>query len=344
MIPTSDALSAWLRHISGQERLTQNLIRSDGFVGSGLHRALVEERAEFEKSELARIIEGAAKCVEAVASTFGVKQFPALVGFIDMRGFSDLACGKSPVEIHQIVTPFIQAVTRCAKRFLGFVDKTIGDEVMVVFPWFQVNLAEKRANVHVAKLFHHLAASEAADEVHQHESTLGRFFKDALSGKEMSHVSEPERTLSEVGARILCAPILPLLFVAELTVELQTQAKGVAFSSGFGFGEVVLAEVRSDEYKEWTVYGNCVNAAKRLQSVLPLQSGFDNDIHQSWTAVGAIESEIPQFDEELEHALKNFPSLNRGELIQPIIATDTFKGVGRIAYLTGSVKANAPAK
>lgn len=66
--------------------------------------------------------------------TFGQREIVALVGFLDIAGFSGCTQGKSPAEIAAYLQPFLQdlvsrlSVCRCA------IDKTIGDEVMFVLP------------------------------------------------------------------------------------------------------------------------------------------------------------------------------------------------------------------
>ena len=53
-----------------------------------------------------------------------------------MVGFSALTCGKAPAEVEATVKPFISSVIEACTRHHFFVEKTIGDEVMVVAPLF----------------------------------------------------------------------------------------------------------------------------------------------------------------------------------------------------------------
>jgi hypothetical protein len=314
MISTSSELSVWLDHISGKRLIPPDFHPGDGFVGSLLYQEAEEQRShakaklkeseeeeglsEFEKIAgrghpiqksvpFEKMLDHPKYSVDIPPETFGTRHFEAMVGFIDMCGFSELASGKSPVEIHQLVTPFIQTVVRCAKKYLAFVDKTMGDEVMVVMPWIEENQA-----------------------------------------------------LMEVGCRSdrLSPILLTLFFVAELAGQLQTRAPAVTFSSGFAFGSVVLAEVGIDEYNEWTVYGNCVNGAKRLQSCHPHQAAQEHPL-TNWTSIGAIEADRLGFPVELNDVLKKIQANESWPFRNPAIIRETFKGVGMMSFLSAGVSA-----
>lgn len=84
MVPTSDALAKWLLHASGQVRLRPR---------RGMMR--LEEAVELNRSG------------SKIISTFGRKQFGAMIGFIDMHGFSERAKGRSPASVRDIALPFI---------------------------------------------------------------------------------------------------------------------------------------------------------------------------------------------------------------------------------------------
>lgn len=65
---------------------------------------------------------------------YGSGELRGFVGFIDLAGFSSEARGKSPQEIVDYLTPFMEQALAilCAKNCL--IDKTIGDEIMFVLP------------------------------------------------------------------------------------------------------------------------------------------------------------------------------------------------------------------
>jgi class 3 adenylate cyclase len=121
MIPTSEPLQKLLLHIAGHEQLKPK----EG-------RRRLTEAVELNKQ------------AQEIISTYGNKEFRAAVGFVDMRGFSILAQGKSPTEVLAFAKPFVDVVIDIAKKRQWFVDKTIGDEVMVICPLFEedVRLAD----------------------------------------------------------------------------------------------------------------------------------------------------------------------------------------------------------
>lgn len=114
MKATSPELEALLLHLSGRQQLQIPGDFGDLLArGAGLREPFP---AEFLDS-------------------FGKREFYAAVGFIDMVGFSEQARDKSPSEVKAVVAPFIESVVRAATDCHCFVDKTIGDEVMVVRPF-----------------------------------------------------------------------------------------------------------------------------------------------------------------------------------------------------------------
>jgi class 3 adenylate cyclase len=121
MIPTSSPVEKWLLHVVGDQELRP-------------------------KEGMRRLTEAVELNTEApqILSTFGRKEFEGMVGFVDMQGFSSHAQGKSPREVLAIAQPFVDAVVDVAKKRQWLVDKTIGDEVMVVCPLYgdDAHLAE----------------------------------------------------------------------------------------------------------------------------------------------------------------------------------------------------------
>ena len=118
MIPTSDALAKWLSHISGKVKLRPK---------PGMRR--LEEAIELN-TEAAKI-----------RSTFGDQEFQAITGFMDMRGFSSRSKGRSPRGVRDIAAPFVATVVEIACKHESFIDKTIGDEVMIIMPSFGEDVA-----------------------------------------------------------------------------------------------------------------------------------------------------------------------------------------------------------
>ena len=113
MIPTSEPLEKWLLHIMGQQELKPK---------EGMRR--LTEAVELNRE------------APKILSTFGNKEFSGVTGFVDMRGFSTKAQGKSPAKVLAIAKPFVDIVIATAKKRQWIVDKTIGDEVMVICPLF----------------------------------------------------------------------------------------------------------------------------------------------------------------------------------------------------------------
>lgn len=259
MIPLSLKLEKWCRHKSGTERI----LNTQGIRD-------LNEAVELNKAG------------QEILSSFGKREFPAMVGFIDMRGFSKAANGKSPAQVRDIAAPFIAAVVNVAARHECFVDKTIGDEVMLVMPWFD------------------------------HDTVL-------------SDVRMP-------GRQIPGMDLSSMLF--DLIKELSQRLPDTRFSAGFTFGKLVLDRVGSEEYGEWTVYGNSVNAAKRLQS----RPACDHWTGHNVIAVGALESEKPEYKKELQTWIQLEPVGGPLRLLSPIVGTDEFKGVGLVTFIHAAVE------
>ena len=260
MIPTSEALSKWLLHMYGQAKLSPK---------PGMRR-LTEAVELNERSD-------------EIISTFGKKEFEALVGFIDMRGFTGKAVGKCPTEVRDIVVPLVQSVIEVAQKHQCFIDKTIGDEVMVVMPFI-------------------------GDDA-------------ALADVGLERV---DYLLIELGE-----------LVVDLMDSVGRRAPGLRFVASFAMGQVILDQVGTHGFTEWTCYGNCVSASKRLQCTAPEAKDAGKPSAGHWFVVGAIEREEPSYQKELEAWRDVMPHIDRFQLDDAHLGHEEFKGVGAVSYLAG---------
>ncbi len=210
-----------------------------------------------------------------MSDSFAKKEFAAAVYFIDMVNFTGQALGRAPKEVAELASPFLHAVVDAATSNMCFVDKTMGDEVMVVMPVFE-------------------ATRDPFDEV--------------------------------------------MWFLADAVARIQQRAPGIAFRVGACFGNVFLDEVKAETFHEWSVYGNCVNGAKRLQSVHPV-SVSEDPTRKYRLVVGAIEAEKPAFREEIRawlRAPKIEPESHRERPLTYVVRhleCGELKGVGRMCFL-----------
>src|SRR5207249_1658547 len=97
----------------------------------------------------------------------------------------------------------------------------------------------------------------------------------------------------------------------------------------------LLDKVGNDDYSEWTVYGNCVNAAKRLQS-LDAPASLD---HRNILAAGAILAEHSQFATELREWIRLSPALGPLNFLNPAHYERPLKGVGACAFVHTAIEA-----
>lgn len=125
MLEMTPAVEAWMQHVAGIKKLNV----PEGLVHLG-------EAVELNNEP------------QRVLSTFGDREFTALVGFVDMRGFSSLSRGKRPADVRTVAAPFISAVVGIATKHQCIIDKTIGDEVMLVMPHFGADAVSSDAGIH----------------------------------------------------------------------------------------------------------------------------------------------------------------------------------------------------
>ena len=110
-----------------------------------------------------------------------------------------------------------------------------------------------------------------------------------------------------------------------------------AFTAGFAFGRVLFDHLGTDSYSEWSVYGNCINAAKRLQSMPRPEEEGCIEKPQYRVALGALESDYPDFDRALRYGLEMaFPAAGLN-LHAARIGLEHFRGVGPLWFLSASV-------
>ncbi|MFT4572191.1 MAG: adenylate cyclase [Hyphomicrobiaceae bacterium] len=141
----------------------------------------------------------------------------ATVLFIDLRGFTALSEQANPAQVVETLNEFFTVVTAWVRECGGFVDKFIGDALLVVFGLFDS------------------AANEDADS-------------GALSAVQCV-VGLGER-LEELNRRRESRGDRPL-----------------AVSVGVHTGEVVAGTIGSADRHEYTVIGDTVNVAARLQAL-----------------------------------------------------------------------------
>lgn len=262
MIPLSKKLEQWCRHKTGEEKI----LNTKGWTQQLCSAELNED-------------------ANRIISSFGNKEFEALVGFIDMQGFSTLAQGKSPAEVRDIAAPFISVVIEAARKYGCFIDKTIGDEVMVVMPWYDQDTILSDAELPHRKI---------------HIYELSYLLRDLIH-----HLK-------------LCLP-------------------SVRFSAGFAFGSLILDRVGGKEYSEWTVYGACVNAAKRLQSRPRIDEWDGHHV----LAVGQLEAEASHFRHQVEMWASTQFAGDPVKRISPFFGTEPFKGVGSVIFAQAAIEAAA---
>jgi len=90
-------------------------------------------------------------------------------------------------------------------------------------------------------------------------------------------------------------------------------------------------------YGEWTVYGNTVNAAKRIQA---LAGEVSADKKRNSLAVGVIEAELGSwFTDEFDP--KIWQQVGPTTLAAIRSGTQPCKGVGEVRYVAGEVKLQA---
>ena len=258
MIATSEPVSRWISHVWGDAQLAPK---------PGMMR--LQEAVDLNRT------------ANTIISTFGNKEFQALVGFMDMRGFSDRTKGMRPAQVRDIAAPFVEAVVSVATDHHCFIDKTIGDEVMIVMPYFS---------------------------------------DDAV--------------LADIGLRDRDPFLLELsAFVADVLIRLSSERPALQLSAGFAVGPVTLGRVGNRDFAEWTVYGNVVNAAKRLQGVAANLSPGDSHA----LAVGALVSDDPEWKEELDAWVNISDHIGTLRLINPTTQNGNMKGVGEVRYLSAQI-------
>ena len=212
---------------------------------------------------------------------FGNRTLLAVVGFIDLVRFSEHTQGKDPAAIARFIQPFIQSMIEVGKRTHAFIDKTIGDEVMLIWP---------------------CPTPEGA-----------------LAGIELP--------------RSECIALSYGEFIAGLAAEMREKLPSMRFTCGMGIGEIYLAKIGSDEYSEWTCYGNIVTVAKRLQA----EASESQSTCQLRVAVGVLAggpvdpSEIiewPGVASDFSHVVLDNPVVN---------ARRNLKGTDPVTYLVAGI-------
>lgn len=124
------------------------------------------------------------------------------VVFADLSGFTKLSSGSDPEQVADRMNQLFTRLSEAIYKYEGYIDKYIGDCVMVLF------------------------------------------------GAPISHENDPLRS-------VLCALEMQ---------ETMSEFEDLELSIGINFGEVVAGGIGSDNRMEYTVIGDVVNIAQRLQA------------------------------------------------------------------------------
>lgn len=146
----------------------------------------------------------------------GAERFVTVL-FCDLRGFTALGETLPAAEVVAILNEYFSAVTSWVRVEGGFVDKFIGDAILVVFGLF-----------------------DTADH--------------------------PSRCQAAAAA-LRCAVGLPTRLAALNAARAAAGAPPLALSVGMASGEVIAGTIGAEERFEYTVIGDAVNVAARLQEV-----------------------------------------------------------------------------
>lgn len=147
----------------------------------------------------------------------------ATILFIDLRGFTALSESASPVDVVETLNEFFTVVTAWVRECGGFVDKFIGDALLVVFGLFDID---------------------------------GNEAPDAGARSSLRCVRGLSSKLDELNERRAARGEAPL-----------------SISAGMHTGEVVAGTIGSADRHEYTVIGDTVNVAARLQVLAKNRGG-----------------------------------------------------------------------
>jgi adenylate cyclase len=187
----------------------------------------------------------------------------ATVMFCDLRGFTSFAERTSPNEVVATLNEFFTTVTSLVRECGGFVDKFIGDAVLVVFGLFEQG--ERAAG-----------AANGDDRVVAAEGRAGNGSGDAHACNGDARGDDCAAADGDAGARIAidCA-----LGVRRRLIELNRARASAGkpelrIAMAIHTGEVLAGTIGALDRHEYTVIGDTVNVAARLQQVCK-ENGHD---------------------------------------------------------------------
>lgn len=190
-----------------------------GVLGSGVNE-LVSGLRERERilSAFGRIVEPAVRDrLLSGGLQLGGEVRTAAVLFCDLRGFTGMSERLSPCEVVSTLNDFFSTMTAWVRECGGFVDKFIGDALLVVFGLFAADDPAGRGAAAEAALRCGLGMQDRLAELNERRDSLG----------------------------------LPALQV----------------SIGVHTGEVLAGTIGASDRHEYTVIGDTVNVASRLQQL-----------------------------------------------------------------------------
>jgi adenylate cyclase len=172
----------------------------------------------------------------------------ATVLFCDLRDFTAMAERMPPAEVVATLNAFFITMTAWVRACGGFVDKFIGDAMLVVFGLFDEAADGDRGAL----------ASSLADGNRVSASTMG-----AADGGRTS----PSTGASGAAAALRCALGMRERLNALNVERAATNLAPLAVSIGVHSGEVLAGTIGAADRHEYTVIGDAVNVAARLQQL-----------------------------------------------------------------------------
>lgn len=201
------------------------------------------------------------------------------VMFVDLKGFTSLSEEMEPEDVVILLNRFFSYMIPIIFRHKGTLDKLIGDGIMAVFG-SPIDDPDSCLNAVKAALDMFTVLNTLNSDLRHDDKTLA--IKDAIRmyGRlEKASSIELENSI-DMGRKIDLESDIDMR--RRVTIK-----KGLEMTIGINYGELVAGFMGSEQHLNYTVVGDVVNAAQRIQSL-----AGSNEIFLSGSVYDSIHNHI----------------------------------------------------
>ncbi len=187
------------------------------------------------------------------------------VMFVDLKGFTRLSEDMEPEDVVILLNRFFSYMIPIIFRHKGTLDKLLGDGIMAVFG-SPIEDAQSCLNAVKAALEMFTVLNTLNKDL-QHGDNINTLTKETIKHQEGIKMRDlPDTVTATNSDNIEISNTIEMVSGIEMRREIEIK-NGLEMTIGINYGELVAGFMGSEQHLNYTVVGDTVNAAQRIQSL-----------------------------------------------------------------------------